>query len=562
MCCFVYLLVSGGYCVSLGIDSVTDEEEYRIGELFKICQSFSYFLESYAHIEDKVAKRPMLFRLWPAQWRILPDIEVERLLVILKARQLGLTWLCAAYTLWITITQQMKLSVVISAKGDWAVEFLERVYFILKLLPSWVYPPVEKDTTETFRVRHYNGLYSTIKSLTTTESGAQSKTPDLLILDETCWNPYVREIYSASEPGIEMAKGRIIIISNSIKAAPGWGWTRTKFIEAWRQENDFKYIFMPWQDQPGRPENFREIEMTRKGKDEQDVIEHYPETIEEAISAIAGSYFGKTLSRHDVYIRDSGIEGDCGSLRRGSLGDDLEFVSDDRGIMEVWRWPYHIIDNWDGLYWYRRYAIGADISEGLGQSYSVGYVLDRLKDELVCRVRSNRLDATEFAKVLYWLSYWYRSGTLGGDTELALICAERTGAGITTVKELSRLGANQYVRMVPGKIGSEMTKEFGWHESVKSRHDLCADLKAWFRTTEGGFYCPILVDEASTTIQHEGTERIGPEDSTRHWDCVVAAGCTIQSGYQLEGSPKKLYPEVTDGWRYRAGEEGRSNWVL
>ena len=42
---------------------------------------------------------------------------------------------------------------------------------------------------------------------------------------------------------------------------------------------------------------------------------------------------------------------------------------------------------------------GADVSEGLGKSYSVGYVIDRKHDELIARVRTNRLDAVQFAEV-------------------------------------------------------------------------------------------------------------------------------------------------------------------
>ena len=154
--------------MSLAIDIIRE----RVLECEKVWQDFRYFLEEYAYIEDKTAGMPMLFKLWPAQKRILPDILNAKLLAVLKARQLGLTWLCAAYCLWLTITRPMQLVVVISAKGDWAVEFLDRVYFIMRRLPEWLYPPVLKNTTENLIFNHQDGD-STIKSLTTTEAGAQ-----------------------------------------------------------------------------------------------------------------------------------------------------------------------------------------------------------------------------------------------------------------------------------------------------------------------------------------------------------------------------------------------------
>lgn len=523
----------------------SSDELHQIDECRRVGESFEHFLDTYCHIEDKEAKAPVLFKLWPSQRRVLPLIMFALRVVILKARQLGLTWMCAAYALWFAMTKPMKLVIVMSAKGDWAVEFMDRIYFIINLLPDWIYPEITKQTSETLRFEHlietspgkFETVFSTVKSLPTTEAGAQSKTPDVLILDETCWNPYVKEIYNASKPGIDVAGGRIIVISNSIKTAPGWSWTRDMFVKAWKGLIDFKYIFMPWQDRPGRPSNFRDVQATVEGMDEQSVIEHYPETVEEAISAISGSYFGKTLARHDEFIRDNKIEEITGFLQEQGETGKIIFVPDSKGFITIWKRPYYQEEDWDGRLWLKRYALGSDVSEGLGQSYSVGYVIDRNTDEFVARIRTNRLDAVEFADQLWLLSRWYRNVDSEGKKLNALICCEVTGAGQTTVKELQKKGAKQYVRLISGKVAGQVTKKFGWHESEQAKHELCGDLKHWFRITEGGFYCPILIDEAATTIKYEGTRKIGPEDSTKLWDCVVAAGCTIQGSYFLQEAP-------------------------
>jgi hypothetical protein len=521
-------------------------------ECQSVWNSFAYFLDEYAYIEDKETGHPVLFKLWESQKRILPDIVNAILLVILKARQLGLTWLCAAYALWFTMTRPMKQVIVISAKGDWAIEFLDRVYFILRKLPKWMYPRVIKDTSEVLRFQHEDGLTSEIKSLTTTEAGAQSKTPDVLILDETCWNPYVRQIYGASKPGIDAAGGRIIVISNSIKTAPGWSWTRQIFTDAVKALNGFKYIFMPWQDRPGRPPNFRKLQV-KSGMDEEDVIEHYPETWQEAVSAISGSFFGKTLARHEKTV----TKGIKGNLFKGPDGD-LMFENDKKGIIEVWRWPYYILEDWNGFYWENRYAIGSDVSEGLGKSNSAAYVIDRRYDEIVAKVHSKRIDADDWGKILFKLSLYYCSSMEVGynqyEKEPALICVERTGAGITTIKRLEKLSANQYIEEIPGKLGNPVTKRIGWNETQQGLWDLCGDLKTWFKSTKGGFYDAQLLEEASHTIRHEGRRHIGPEDETKLWDCVVGAGCTIQASKFMEGSPKELVPGP-EGWRRRIKED-------
>jgi hypothetical protein len=541
---------------NLAHDYFTEEELYRIDEQRKVQQSFSYFLNTYAHIEDKETQSPMLFKLWPEQQRILPDLMNALIVIILKARQLGLTWMCAAYCLWFCMTKPMKEAVVISAKGEWAQEFMDRIYFMINFLPSWIYPKIAKSTTEVLRFEHEDGVTSTVKSLTTTEAGAQSKTPDILILDETCWNPYVKQIYNASKPGIDAAGGRIIIISNSIKTAPGWGWTRDMFVKAWKGLIKAKYIFMAWQARPGRPENFRDLQASEEGMDEQLAIEHYPETIEEAISSIGGSYFGASLSRHDQPLM-----GSIGLVKKNRKGE-LEFMPQKRGILELWRYPYFLEEGYNDIPWTSRYCIGSDISEGLGQTYSVAYIYDRLLQEFVARVRSNRVDAHTWARTLWELSRYYCNAVPSTPwyiTRPALIAVERTGAGQTTIKELKNLGANQYVELIPGKVGSEVTKRLGWTQTQQKKHDLSETLRNWFKTTQGRVHCPILIEEASTWIRHEnGT--IGPEDDTKFGDCVIAAGLTIEADIFMEGTPKQIPPPL-EGWRAQMHGKGKGNWV-
>jgi len=425
-------------------------------------------------------------------------------------------------------------------------------------------------------------VISEIKSLATTVEGAQGKTPDIMDMDETSRNRYAKQIYGASKPGIDKAGGRIIIISNSHKDGVGWGWTRGIYTGAMKGLNAFQRIFMPWWDCPERltpleekrlrdhPSGFDDkgkviavdfrTQQISGGYDEDDFSQNYPETEQEAISAMAGSYFGKTLARHEAQC----MPGVTGNLSRDRF-NDIVFTPDPKGFVEVWRYPYYLVDGWDGHYWRRRYAIGSDVSEGLGQSYSVGYIIDRHHDEMVCRVRSNRMDAVQWADLLHLVGIWYCNASEHKQVDGALICVERTGAGQTTVKELMKKEnpvANQYVRMRSGKIGSPIVKEFGWHESEQSKHELCGDLKSWFRNTQGGIYDALLIEECSHTIKHEGSSRIGPEDETKLWDCVVGAGCAIQASNQL-GEPAERIEKPAKGWlkEWQDGKRG-SPWAV
>jgi len=536
-----------------------------IKEQFKVIESFEYFLDEYVWIEDKATNTPIKLELWPEQRRVIPQFLNARLLTILKAHQLGYTWIfVAAYCLWESIRTGLFQAVINSFNEDAGKEIVDRANFIKDRLPAWLVPPLGIDTTLKLKFLHHNkdGIEepSVIQVIPATEKGGQSKTPNVMIFDESCFNRYVAKAYNGSLPGITQAKGKIIFISNSIKTAPGWSFTRSIYSGSMKGDNDFDRIFLPWWANPtrsrkiipgkfdsaGRPMTEFKMNMLRSGgmnggqMDDDDFSQRYPETEEEAISTIGGSYFEKTLARHDAYLMD----GDCGMIEKDNHGE-IVFKPDPRGILEVWRVPYMVHDDWDQINWRYRYVIGSDISEGLGRTYSVAYVLDRKTQEMVARLRSNRIDAYNWGDCLQLLSKWYDN---------AVIVPERTGAGITTCDRLQRLNANCYLHTTTAKAGQSVTKQIGWPETEENKKYLCGTLKQWFRSVNlPGVYCRVLMDECSTWIKDD-VGRLGPEEG-KFGDCVIAAGCAKVGDIWIENAPETVEPQPT-GWlkKWQEGE--------
>ena len=72
--------------------------EIRQNEIDYCRDNILYFIEKYGHIEDKDAEELIQpFHLWDAQQEALLSLQSNRLNVILKARQLGFTWLVLHY---------------------------------------------------------------------------------------------------------------------------------------------------------------------------------------------------------------------------------------------------------------------------------------------------------------------------------------------------------------------------------------------------------------------------------------------------------------------------------
>ena len=505
--------------------SFSNEAVDRVRTIARCATSFEFWLDNFAQIEDRATQRAIPFRLWPGQRTVLPLILYSLLLLVLKARQLGLTWLVAAYCLWRAMFRKHELIVVISKNESLAQEFLERVLFIFDRLPAWMRPRVKtRNTTQiTFAYELKDelgnivmaGLQSTIKSIPSTPDAGQSKTISLLVIDEAALIQYLKSIWSAAQPTLEHAAGQVIFLSNPSKDKPGWPFYRELYTLAIKGLNKFQRLFLSWDCVPGRGEDFIE-NLKDEGWTDDDIAMQYPTTEAEAVSAMLGSYFGTTIAK---YV---GMPGERGYLRHD--GDEEiraktkpVFVPDISAgaILEIWENP---VPHWE---W--RYVVGSDIGKGTGYNYSVAYVYDRHINQYVARLRSNLIAPDVWADRLIELARYYND---------ALIGPERNGPGITTVRRLQLSDYwNLYFRERPGQSKDEVTHQYGWLETHDSKQLLVDELKRYYREIFTVMPCTILLDESSTFIQHE-SGRLEAEDG-KNDDCVIAAGISLQIGIGL-----------------------------
>jgi hypothetical protein len=189
----------------------------------------------------------MPFTLWEAQANLLSDIASERLLLILKARQLGITWLVCAYALHLCLFKEQRLVLTFSIGQDEANEMMRRIHAMYWRLSEELrasLPALKKDNTE--EMVWANG--SRINALPSRKSAGSGYTASLIILDEFAKNDNAGVIYTAVKPTID-AGGKMIILST----ANGAGNLFHDMVEKSRKElGRFKFRFLPWQARPGR----------------------------------------------------------------------------------------------------------------------------------------------------------------------------------------------------------------------------------------------------------------------------------------------------------------------
>lgn len=257
-----------------------------------------YFVSEYVRIEDRdVPEVAIPFILWPAQTKVLETILDSRLVVVLKARQLGLTWLALAYAVWRMVFQSGYTVVALSKREDPdAKELVRRVEFILRHLPRWLVRhvrdqvkgfvgPLWDATVLKVTVQHFNSEPSTFTSMSAAPDSGRSFTASLVILDEWAFQPWAREIWSAAYPTVNRPTGgQVIGISTGRRG--------TLFEDVWKGAesgtNGFTPVFLPWHADPHRTLEW--YEQTKRDLPDTYMAE-YPATPIEAFSAGSDTVF-------------------------------------------------------------------------------------------------------------------------------------------------------------------------------------------------------------------------------------------------------------------------------
>lgn len=239
-----------------------------------------YWIRAFGHVYDATARTWQPFTLWPAQRDVLLAIENHRLTVILKARQLGMSWLVVGYALWLMLFRPAATVLFFSKRDDEAVHLLNfRLRGMLQRLPAWLQPALITDNAHTLQLA--NG--STALAFPTT--GGRSYTATLAVVDEADFSDDLDALLNAVKPTID-AGGRLILVSTADKSKPESAFKRI-YRGAVAQANGYRPVFLPWSARPHRTaawyEEQRADVLARTGA-EDDLFQEYPATDFEALA--------------------------------------------------------------------------------------------------------------------------------------------------------------------------------------------------------------------------------------------------------------------------------------
>ncbi len=217
-------------------------------EVRKCRKSFIYFADTYCHIleDDGQGGAWVRFRLWPGQRRTARALQQNRLVAVLKARQLGLTWLVLAFALWLALFHPIATVLLFSRRDDEAVDLLRtRLRGMFNRLPGWL-----KVRGFTVDNHHEWQLSNGSRVLAFPTTAGDSYTATLAVVDEADLVPDLDRLMRAVKPTID-AGGRMILLSRADKTRPQSAFKRI-YCGAKEGLTEWAPVFLPWDARPGR----------------------------------------------------------------------------------------------------------------------------------------------------------------------------------------------------------------------------------------------------------------------------------------------------------------------
>ncbi len=376
-------------------------------ELIRCAANVVYFVWNYCWVKDEKTKAWAPFHLWPDQTDALRIIDHNRFVILLKARQIGMTTLVVCYAVWLLIFTPGSTILIFSKTQREAKDVLKRIKQTIRRLPEWLQPAAYViDATQQLELT--NG--SQVITFASRGPGGDSYTASLVIIDEADLIPELNELLEGAEPTVA-ADGKLILLSRVDKAKPN-----SPFKMIWRAAvaglNDFAHKFIAWSSRPGRTQAWyeaqkRSIESRTGALD--DLYAQYPASPEEALAP-------RSLDRR---LPIKWVE-QC-----FEQGEPLPIA-----LLPGWMSGLEGVRVYELPVTGRDYIAGIDVALGNPNSDdSVTCILDRLSLRQVA-VLVGKHEPGVIAHYGAKLAAWYNR---------AWINVERNNHGITTVAELRKL---------------------------------------------------------------------------------------------------------------------------
>ena len=389
--------------------------------------------------------------MFPFQEDCVEEFIDHRFNIILKARQLGISTLTAAYSVWMAIFKKEKNILVIATKLKVAQNFIIKVKTMIRSLPKWLLlPEIVSNNKQEIMFSHG----SQIKAIPTSDDAGRSEALSLLIIDEAAFVRNFDTIWTGIYPTISTG-GRVIILSTPNGVG---GQYHKLYTQANAGLNEFNPIKLMWDVHPERGEEWFNGVTANMSKRQ-----------------IAQEYLCDFAVSGDTYLDSVTLEwvGKMVNPPKMREGPDNN----------VWIWKQPLTEN--------EYVISADVSRGDAKDFSTFHIIDVNSSEVVAEYKG-KIRPDTFAELI---------NTYGLKYNKALVCPENNSYGYATILKLQELNYPRlYYRRrkgayIGGYVPPQTADVAGFNTNGKTRGTILAKLEEVLRNKQLAVYSSRFYEE-------------------------------------------------------------------
>jgi len=475
-------------------------KEKIVKEVVKSGKKPVYFINTYCKIPHP-GKGLIPFKTFDFQADLVDDLALHRFIVVLKARQLGISTITAAYVAWLVLFHRDKNVLIVATKLQTAANLVKKVKTILKNLPPWL-------KIADFNVDNKNSIELTngsqVKASSTSGDAGRSEALSLLVIDEAAHIDGLDELWTGLYPTISTG-GRCIAISTPNGVGD---WFHETYVGAESGENEFLPVNLPWDVHPDRDEEWFKTET--KNMSRRQIAQEYECNFNTS---------GDTVIHPDDIMRI-----------KEKLAEPKYRVGFDRN---TWIWE----EAQEG----HSYLLVADVARGDGADSSTFHVFKLQTMEIVAEYKG-KPTSDLFAEILY---------TTGLEYKEAMLVVENNNVGFHVLEKLlekgyknvyhSKKGSHEYVEQHAALGDSSVIP--GFTTSLKTRPLIIAKFEEFIRNKVLTIYSKRLANELDTFIWKNGR----PEAQRGYNDDLVMAaaiGCWVRDTAIVENQRDVEYKKA------------------
>ena len=475
-------------------------KEKIVKEVVKSGKKPVYFINTYCKIPHP-GKGLIPFKTYDFQGELIDSLALHRFIVVLKARQLGISTITAAYVAWLVLFHRDKNVLIVATKLQTAANLVKKVKTILKNLPHWL-------KIADFAVDNKNSIElsngSQVKASSTSGDAGRSEALSLLVIDEAAHIDGLDDLWTGLYPTISTG-GRCIAISTPNGVGD---WFHETYVGAESGENEFFPVSLAWDEHPDRDQKWFSVETKNMSKRQ-----------------IAQEYECNFNTSGDTVINPDDI------MRiKENLIEPKYRVGFDRNT-----WIWEEAQEGDS------YLLVADVARGDGADSSTFHVFKLQTMEMVAEYKG-KPTSDVFAEMLY---------TTGVEYNEAMLVVENNNVGFHVLEKLlekeyknvyhSKKSTHEYVEQYAALGDSSVIP--GFTTSLKTRPLIIAKFEEFIRNKVLTIYSKRLANELDTFIWKNGR----PEAQRGYNDDLVMAaaiGCWVRDTAIVENQKDVEYKKA------------------